>query len=125
MHELSITQAILNTALRHAEQAHANTIRALDLRAGALSGIVDESIRFYFGMISQGTPAEGAQLRIEVVPPRARCRACGVERDLSCEADGIEAWLAQLESLEPCACGQRAFELSGGTGCYLDSMDVE
>jgi hydrogenase nickel incorporation protein HypA/HybF len=125
MHELSITQAILDTALRHAEQAHAKAVRALDLRVGALSGIVDESIRFYFETISRGTLAEGAMLHIEVVPPRARCWACGVERDLSCEADGVEAWLAQFESLEPCACGQRAFELSGGTGCYLDSMDVE
>jgi hydrogenase nickel incorporation protein HypA/HybF len=86
---------------------------------------VGESVEFYFELISRDTLAEGALLRIEIVPPRARCRACGVERDLSFENDGIEAWLAQLESLESCACGQRAFELSGGTGCYLDSMDVE
>jgi hydrogenase nickel incorporation protein HypA/HybF len=125
MHELSVTQAILDTALRYAEQAHAKAIRVLDLRVGALSGVVGESVRFYFEMISRGTLAEGAQLRIEVVPPRARCRACGVERDLSSDAGGIEAWLAQLESLGPCACSQRAFELSGGIGCYLDSMDVE
>jgi hydrogenase nickel incorporation protein HypA/HybF len=125
MHELSITQAILDTALRHAEQAHVKTIRALDLRVGALSGIVPDSLRFYFDLINKGTLAEGARLAIELVPPRARCRACGVERDLSCEAEGVEVWLAQLKPLEPCACGQRAYELSGGTGCYLDSMDVE
>lgn len=125
MHELSITHAILDTALRHAEQAHATTIRALDLRVGALSGIVGESVTFYFEMISRGTLAEGAQLRIKVVPPCARCRTCGVERDLSCEADGVEAWIAQLLLLGQCACGQQAYGLSGGTGCYLDSMDVE
>jgi len=125
MHELSITQAILDTALRHAEQAHVKTIRALDLRVGALSGIVDESIRFYFEMVSRDTLAEGALLRIEVVPPHARCRACGAEYDFPFEADVAEAWLAQLGSLERCACAQRAYELSGGTGCYLDSIDVE
>jgi hydrogenase nickel incorporation protein HypA/HybF len=125
MHELSITQAILDTALRHAEQAHVKTIRALDLRVGALSGILGESVEFYFELISRETLAEGALLRIEVVPPRARCRACGAEYDFPFEADVAEAWLAQLGSLERCACGQRAYELSGGTGCYLDSIDVE
>lgn len=125
MHELSITQAILDMALRHAEQAHAKTIRALDLRVGALSGIAGESVAFYFEMISRGTPAAGAQLRFKVVPPRVRCRACGAERDFPFEADVAAAWLAQLGSLERCACGKQAYELSGGTGCYLDSMDVE
>jgi hydrogenase nickel incorporation protein HypA/HybF len=108
MHELSITQSILDTALRHAEQAHAKAIRALSLRVGALSGIVPDSLRFYFEFINKGTLAEGARLEIELVPPHARCRACGAERDFSGGADGVEA-----------------FELSGGTGCYLDSMDVE
>lgn len=125
MHELSITQAILDTALHYAEQAHARAIRALDVRVGALSGIVPDSLQFYFDLINKGTLAEGARLEVALVPPRARCRACGVERDLPGEAGGIEVWLAQLESLAPCACGQRAFELSGGMGCSLDSLDVE
>jgi hydrogenase nickel incorporation protein HypA/HybF len=125
MHELSITQAILDTALLYAEQAHAKTIRALDLRVGALSGIVPDSLRFYFDLINKGTLAEDARLEIELVPPRARCRACGAEYDFPFEADVAGAWLAQLESLELCVCGQRDYELSGGTGCYLDSMDVE
>ncbi len=125
MHELSITQAILDTALRHAEQAHVKAIRTLHLRVGALSGIVPDSVRFYFDLISKGTGAEGARLEIELVLPRARCRACGAEYDLAFEAEAAGAWLAQLGSLESCACGQRDYELSGGTGCHLDSMDVE
>jgi hypothetical protein len=28
-------------------------------------------------------------------------------------------------ALEPCGCGQQVYELTGGLGCYLDSMDVE
>jgi hydrogenase nickel incorporation protein HypA/HybF len=100
-------------ALRHAEQAHAKTIRTLDLRVGALSRIVGESVEFYSEMISRGTLAEGAQLRIEIVPPHARCRACGAECALPFEADGAGVWLAQLESLELCRQG----DAQPGQGC--------
>jgi hydrogenase nickel incorporation protein HypA/HybF len=77
MHELGVTQAILDTALRYAQQGGAHKIKALSLRVGALSGVVADSVHFYFDFVSKDTIAEGAQLRIEVVPPRARCQACG------------------------------------------------
>ncbi len=125
MHELGITQAILDTALRYARQAGAQKITLLHLRMGALAGVVVDSVLFYFELVSQDTIAEGAQLRIETAPPRARCRACGQERELLLESDLAGEWYAQLQSLPPCSCGQQAFELAGGFDCILDSIEVE
>lgn len=124
MHELGITQAILDTALRHAGQAGAQKIGALNLRVGALSGVVADSVQFYFEFVSKGTIAEGAELRIEIVPPRVRCRACLAEQDLSTASNSAGEWYAQIHSLPPCGCGQQSFELCGGLDCFLDSIEV-
>ncbi len=122
MHELAITQAILDTALRHAERAQVTTIRALHLRLGELSGWVPDSIQFYFDVISQGTPAQGAQLFFTRVPPRAQCRACGAVRDWAFDS---QEWLDDLGKLDACACGAKDYTLEGGTGCFLDEMEAE
>ena len=42
MHELPVTQAILDTAVAAAQQAGGQRILAIDLVIGELSGIVDE-----------------------------------------------------------------------------------
>ena len=79
MHELSVTQSILDIALRHAEQAGAQRILAINLVIGELTGFVDDSIQFYFDFMSKDTPAQDARLNIERIAPRARCQECGVD----------------------------------------------
>ncbi len=79
MHELAVTQSILDISLRHARQAGAQRILTIHLVIGDLTGFVDDSIQFYFDFLSQDTLAQGARLRFERIAPRARCHACGVE----------------------------------------------
>lgn len=79
MHELSVTQSILDIALRHAEKADAQRILAINLVIGDLTGFIDESIQFYFDFLTQDTPAQGARLNFERIAPLARCHACGAE----------------------------------------------
>jgi hydrogenase nickel incorporation protein HypA/HybF len=79
MHELSVTQSILDIALRHAERAGAHRILAINLVIGELTGFVDDSIQFYFDFLSQDTLAQDARLSFERIVPRARCHACGAE----------------------------------------------
>lgn len=77
MHELPVSQSLLEIALRHAEGAHAVRVTQLNLVIGELSSIVDESIQFYWDIISRGTIAEGAVLSFERTPGLLRCTACG------------------------------------------------
>jgi hydrogenase nickel incorporation protein HypA/HybF len=79
MHELSVTQSILDIVERHAQQAGAQRITAINLVIGELTGFVDDSIQFYFDFLSKDTPADGAQLRFERITPLVRCQACGAE----------------------------------------------
>jgi len=79
MHELSITQSVLNIVTEHAERAGAQRVTAINLVVGELTGFVDDSIQFYFDMLSPGTIAEGSRLVLRRVPARLRCRACGEE----------------------------------------------
>ena len=79
VHELSVTQSILDIAQRHAEQAGARRITAINLVIGELTGFVDDSIQFYFDFVSKGTLAQGAQLNFERIAARVLCHACGAE----------------------------------------------
>jgi hydrogenase nickel incorporation protein HypA/HybF len=52
MHELPATEGILNVALEAAQQNGARRIIAIDLTIGELAGIVDDSVQFYFDILS-------------------------------------------------------------------------
>ncbi len=79
MHELSVTQGILDIALRHAQRAGAQRILAINLIIGDLTGFVDDSIQFYFDFLSKDTLAQDARLNFERIAPRTCCFACGAE----------------------------------------------
>lgn len=77
MHELPITQSLLEIVLRHAERAGASRITEIDLALGVFASYVGDSIQFYFDIISRGTPAEGAVLHIRRIPASCYCWDCG------------------------------------------------
>lgn len=76
MHELPVTQSILDIALKHAEKAEAKRITGLHIVMGELSKFVDESVQFYWDIIAKDTIAEGAKLYWRVIPTEFQCMAC-------------------------------------------------
>ena len=112
MHELAVTESILEIAMQAAKERAATKVTDIYLRLGQLSSIVDESVQFYWDVISQGTLAEGAQLHFTHVPARLRCKDCGTEFGLS-------------EELTPCpACQSIALEIIQGEEFQVDSIDI-
>ncbi|HKZ55764.1 MAG TPA: hydrogenase maturation nickel metallochaperone HypA [Anaerolineales bacterium] len=113
MHELSVTQSMLEIALRHSQSAGARRVTDLHLVIGDLSSIVDESLQFYWDIVSQGTPAEGAKLHFQRVPLELICLACEdrylpVGQDLACPA-----------------CGSAQVKVVTGEEFHLEAIDVE
>ena len=65
MHELAVTQSILDISLRHAKEAGAKQITGINLVIGEFASIVDNSVQFYWDLLAEGTLAQGAQLHFE------------------------------------------------------------
>lgn len=74
MHELSLTQNLLELALIHAD---GRKIVGVYLMIGELSDERPESIQFYWNDIAKGTLAEGAELRFQPVTAKMECLQCG------------------------------------------------
>ncbi len=113
MHELSVTQGLLAVVLEHAEKAGARRVIRIDLRVGAMAGVVDESIQFYFDFLSRETPAEGAQLSFTHVPARFSCRGCGGEFE-----PGERNWVCP-------ACGAVGGDIVAGQEMTVESIEIE
>ncbi len=82
MHELGITQNIVDVAAQHATAQGAKRVTSLSVQIGALSGVIPEAVEFAFEACSQGTLLEGATLVIERVAGRGRCGECGRETEI-------------------------------------------
>jgi len=79
MHEVAIMSEALRMAVDAAKSAGANRILKMRLRLGVLSGVVEESLRFAFDVVSDGTLAAGATLEIERLPAARWCDTCRAE----------------------------------------------
>ena len=80
MHEMSITQGIIDLCLEH---AGGRRIRSLDVEIGELSSVVPEAIEFCFEACSRETLLEGAKLSITRPPGMGHCMECGLDTTLT------------------------------------------
>ncbi len=113
MHELSITEQLLKVVLEHARKASAKEVLKVNVVIGELTGFVNESVEFYFEILSKGTEAEKASLVIARIPARARCHNCGKEF----QPDG-SGWNCPH-------CGGLIDEVLTGRELYVESIEVE
>jgi hydrogenase nickel incorporation protein HypA/HybF len=76
MHELSVAESIMHTILEQA--ALLNNARPVSARisCGQFNTLNDETMRFAFETISEGTLCDGMRLDIRHIPLRATCRHC-------------------------------------------------
>lgn len=112
MHELSITENILEIVLKHAKDSEAKEVKTIHLVIGQLSSVVDDCVQFYWDIISKDTIAEHATLNFKRVEARLECQECHHHYDLGKE-------------LQPCPnCGSCHVNFIAGTEFYLESIDI-
>ncbi len=77
MHEVSICESILDIVREQAAAHNASRVRSVRLTIGEMAGVVEDSMRFAFEVVTKGTLAEGSELIIDSVPLMALCASCG------------------------------------------------
>ena len=111
MHELSLSGAIVNTVVKHAE---GRPVSLVSLRVGALRQVVPDTLEFYFGFVSKGTVCEGARLEQELIPALLCCASC--ERE----------WTIDMPIFMCPGCGSAGrVEVASGEEFEVESIEVE
>ena len=73
MHELSLTENLLDVTLKN---AGAKKVVHVNLLIGEFSHEREEAIRFYWDDLAKGTSAENAQLLFKFVDAEMKCLEC-------------------------------------------------
>lgn len=113
MHELSVTESILEISLRHARAASARRVLQLNIVIGQLASIVDDSVQFYWDIIARDTIAEGASLNFERIPAELECLDCCTRYPL----DGQDMACPQCQGTK--------VKIAAGKEFYVSSIEVE
>ena len=110
MHELSLSGAVVNTAVKHAA---GRPVSAVALRVGALRQVVPDTLSFYFQFVARGTPCEGARLQMELIDAVLRCEAC------------LHEWEIEIPAFRCPLCGGSRVVVARGDEFEVESIEVE
>lgn len=113
MHEMALTQSILDIACAEADKHNAQRVLAIRIRIGEFSGVVPAYLQEYFNIVSCGTLAEGARLEIETVPVVIHCKQCDQTSRVS------------RHNICCPLCGSSNISLQSGREYYVESLEVE
>jgi hydrogenase nickel incorporation protein HypA/HybF len=110
VHELSIAEAVVDIAARH---AGGRPVSVVELKVGHLRQVVPSALEFAFELVAQGTVLEGAELRMEEVGAAGICRTCGAE--------------TPLPEFPLCCrnCGGFDVEVTQGEELLVDSLELQ
>jgi hydrogenase nickel incorporation protein HypA/HybF len=113
MHELALTQSIVELVTRCGRQEGLQRVTRVVVEVGAAAAVEPEALNFCFGIVAADTVAAGADLVIERIALRGACRACGAEFEM-----------AHLAS--PCpGCGAYGPRVLRGRELRVKSLDGE
>jgi hydrogenase nickel incorporation protein HypA/HybF len=108
VHELAITESLVDAVTERLPGAKVTCVR---LEVGPLSGVVADSLRFCFDLVTEGTSLEGAALEIIQSPAMCNCRVCGEDF----EPDG---------PITLCPCGSAEVSVLAGQDLKITSVQV-
>jgi len=110
MHELSVTQSVLDITIKN---AGTRKIKQINLVIGQFSSIVDDSVQFYWDILSKDTSAEGSLLHFERIPGEMTCQNCG------------SVFRPTDEAFDCPSCSSPFVKITKGEEFRVDSIDVE
>jgi hydrogenase nickel incorporation protein HypA/HybF len=113
MHEMALTQSILEIVLSAGQGAGAQSVRAIRLKTGAYSDVVPSLMQECFDLLAKDTIAQNAHLIFEPLPLTVRCRTCG--------------WRGEIDKhhIACKSCGGDDLEMLTGREFYVDSIEAD
>lgn len=107
MHEFGLSEGVL-AAVR--QRASGRKVAAIKVRFGVRHRVDQESLAHAFGVIAEGTEADGAAVELVTVPATLTCRGCGFTGETT-------------DVLAICPrCAGDDVEISGGDEMTLESI---
>lgn len=114
MHELSIAASIVEAVTETAASYPGATVKEVRLRLGALSDVIEDSLRFCWELTVEGTPLAGAVLVVNQIPVVVHCAQCN--RDVELE---------RVQSFRCPLCGELAADLRQGKELEIESIEID
>jgi hydrogenase nickel incorporation protein HypA/HybF len=113
MHETAIVTGLMRIIETQAARHGTTRVNKVRLKVGRLRAVEPQQLSSCFEMFAEGTVAEGAELIIDVVEVRGRCRVCRQEFDIP------------RFRFECPACGGNDIEVTQGQELYIESFDAD
>ncbi|HWG19209.1 MAG TPA: hydrogenase maturation nickel metallochaperone HypA [Terracidiphilus sp.] len=119
MHELSIVSSVVDSVAETLEGYPGARLLEVRLRVGALSAVVEDSLQFCWGIVTEGTGPEktgleGSRLVVRVVPVTVHCGACGKDGELE-----------SLRDFRCPNCGAPASDVRQGRELEIEAIEIE
>lgn len=113
MRELDATKAIFNKAILKAREDDAAHITKLHLAIGEIAEFDQNAIERHWNDLSQGTPAEGAQLHFRIIAAEVQCMSC------------FRKYHPENGKILCSNCGSMGAKILSGEEFYLESIELE
>ena len=124
MHEMSVTQALLDMVLEKTPPG--NRVTDIYLQVGEISHVIPDTVAIYFKHLSHHGPAANAQIHFETIPLQLSCRQCkrAIRFPRQVETERAPQILRRAFATG-CQCGSKNLEISAGMGCELVRIEVD
>ena len=114
MHELSIIQGVVLACTEALAKERFKRVLSVRMRVGALSGVVEDALRFSYSIATEGTPLAGSQLEVQRLPVVIHCPRCAADVELP----GVQRFRCPH-------CGTLSGDIRQGLELEIESMEIE
>lgn len=114
MHELSIVSCIVDTVTESLAAYPGVHVKEVRLRVGVMAAVVEDSLQFCYGVVTQGTPLAGSALVVKTLPIKAHCTPC----DRAVE-------IASIQSMRCPHCGTPSTQVLQGRELEVEAIEIE
>lgn len=120
MHEFSIAEDILESALEEAEKHKATTIKRIHVTVGELLMARLDQLEFALKSLAVDTIAEDMDVKLKTTPPKFKCENEHIS-EIHIDEDDIYLALASLK----CPVCKKPLQVLSGKECILEKIIAE